>query len=150
MSTDTNDNRLVPRSVIRSIVSKIKSYATDKDTASSDSQKTYIDEQIASLQSDISSAKSGVTPVSFSITSSSWAKSTDYSDYAYQVDVTASGLTSSDSIDVRFDVSSIISCTSAGINICSACITNDGSFRLYATGVPTSTISGVYLIQKGS
>ena len=118
-------------------------------TAAANAQTTA--ESAATAASEAKSAASAAQtaskPVSFSVATSKWTSSTDYTGYNYYADVTVSGMTTSDSVDVRFSMSSISVCTAA--EIAGACVTNSGSFRLYAKSKPTASVSGVYLVQKG-
>ena len=98
-------------------------------------------------KSAASAAQTASKPVSFSVATSKWTSSTAYTGYKYYADVTVSGMTSNDSVDVRFSMSSMSVCTTA--EIAGACVTNSGSFRLYAKSKPTASVSGVYLVQKG-
>ena len=123
--------------------------ASEAKSAASAAQTTA--ESAATAASEAKSAASAAQtaskPVSFSVATSKWTSSTAYTGYNYYADVTVSGMTTSDSVDVRFSMSSMSVCTTA--EIAGACVTNSGSFRLYAKSKPTETVSGVYLVQKG-
>lgn len=85
-------------------------------------------------------------PISFSISTSTWS-SVSQNGYSFRASITNAAITANDSADVRFDLASIAACQTA--QVAPACITYSGGIYIYAKTKPTSTVSGVYLIEKG-
>ena len=133
----------------KAAIENAQTTADNAATAAANAQTTAENAATAASEakSAASAAQTASKPVSFSVATSKWTSSTDYTGYNYYADVTVSGMTSNDSVDVRFSMSSMSVCTTA--EIAGACVTNSGSFRLYAKSKPTASVSGVYLVQKG-
>ncbi len=85
-------------------------------------------------------------PKTFSVPVSAWTASSD-ADFPITAEIAVSGITASDSADVRFDKASIKAAGAAGV------ITGEtaaGKIVLFAEKTPTIALSGVYVISKGA
>ncbi len=107
-------------------------------------------EKADAAQSAANEAKaSAPAPKSFSIAVNSWTTlSTAKGEYKYSAAITATGITTSDSADVRFDIDSVAACIAA--EVAPAAETAANKITVYAKTKPTSAVSGVYTIQKGA
>ncbi len=87
-------------------------------------------------------------PVSFTIYTSSWSSITASSNggYSYMASISDANITSSDSVEVDFDLSCIAVCLTAQVS--PATNSYNGGVYVYAKTQPTATLSGVYLIRK--
>lgn len=88
-------------------------------------------------------------PTAFTLATSAWNEnSSETSEFVYYADITVSGLTANDYAEVNFNRASqsII----AEANLCSSGETMSGKIRIYAENVPSSSISGEYIVTKGA
>ena len=88
------------------------------------------------------------TPKSFSLATSAWSAVTASSNggYSYRASIADSSVKSTDSADVRFDLSIIAVCLTAQVS--PSVKTANGYIYLYSKTKPASTVTGVYLIQR--
>ena len=87
-------------------------------------------------------------PQSFSITVSDWyTLSEEINSCKYYAEIPVLNLTANDHARVDFSFNSISVCEVA--EICSAGETTNGKIILYSKEIPSDTINGVYIIQKG-
>lgn len=113
--------------------------------------ETEIDDKLVSKANNThthsASQISGLpAPTAFSVTVSTWSASSDI-EFPFKADITVSGITATDSVDVRFNKASIKLASTAGV------ITGEttaGKITLLAEKKPEATLSGVYIITKGA
>lgn len=106
---------------------------------------TYVDTQLASKAStayvDGKTVKGQVTT-----DTTSWVSSTGTGQFTYKKNIAITGITTADYPDIRFTVSSYTTASTAGISYVE---TYAGGITLYASAIPTASITFDYVIMKG-
>lgn len=89
--------------------------------------------------------RSESAPTSFSVPVSAWTASSN-GDFPFTADISADGITASDSAEIRFDKSSIKAANTAGVVTGE---TKAGKISLLSEKMPALALSGVFIITKG-
>lgn len=88
-----------------------------------------------------------ISAVAVTISTDGWVEDETWKDYPLRYDITATGVTAADRVDVILSPGSLSAATECGV--CQTCETQDGKIRIWARTAPAEALTAEYRIIQG-